>query len=467
MEAYFDNQVNRLQNSARKIISHFLQKKPAAAQPAIPEAFKQEFFHLVDKVNLSLLEDKDNFYGYFLFQMAREIRFDITSPTAVNFQGANYVIYFNPVIFLTLTLQQMETTIKHEILHIVSRHLVRAKELKGRYSSLALNIAMDIVVNTHLDHLPPYATTLEWVNLEYSLKLLPFEPFEYYAAKIQTALDLLDTAKAGSEDDSPADQAIETAYKPEKTHDLWQASSEIDEPILQQFTEKFVAAAQKGSMPDYIKGLLSRLASSPGDLPWNLYLKKLMGTIASEQKKTVTRRNRRQPDRLDLRGQLRSHKAKIAVALDISGSISEEEFNQAMREVLSIIKNYHHEITIIECDNEIRRVYPVKSVRDIKNRSNTRGGTRFTPVFEYANQQKLNLLVYFTDGKGENALRATPRGYKTLWVISGKGDNLSLAEAYGTVKKLNQLDIKDTTLDPGDVAFRDGYSMNSQERMHI
>ena len=175
-----------------------MQKNTAAAQPAIPEAFKQEFFRLVDKVNLSLLEDKHNFYGYFLFQMAREIRFDITSPTAVNFQGANYVIYFNPGIFLTLTLQQMETTIKHEILHIVSQHLIRAKELKGRCSSLALNIAMDIVVNTHLNHLPPYATTLEWVNLEYSLKLLPFEPFEYYAAKIQTALDLLDTAKAGA-----------------------------------------------------------------------------------------------------------------------------------------------------------------------------------------------------------------------------------------------------------------------------
>lgn len=467
METYFDNQVTRLQTTARQIIDRFLKEKLAAAQPAIPDAFKQDFFRLVDKVNLSLLEDKDNFYGYFLFQMAREIRFDISSPTAVIFQGAKYVIYFNPIIFLTLTRKQMETTIKHEILHIVSQHLIRAKELKGRYSSLAINIAMDIVVNTHLDHLPPYATTLEWVNLEYSLKLLPFEPFEYYVAEIQTALDLLDTAKAGAEDDSPAAGTVETAYSPEKTHDLWQASSEIDEKTLQEFTEKFVAASQKGSMPDYLKGLLSKLASSQSDLPWNLYLKQLMGTLASEQKKTVTRRNRRQPDRLDLCGQLRSHKAKIAVALDISGSISEEEFNQAMREVLSIIKNYHHEITIIECDSEIRRVYQVKSVKDIKNRSNTRGGTRFTPVFEYANHEKVNLLVYFTDGKGENTLLSPPRGYKTLWVISGKGENLSLTEAYGTVKKLNRLAIQDNFLDPGDVAFRDGYSMNAQEKMHI
>lgn len=45
------------------------------------------------------MEEEDNFYGYFLFQMLREIRFDISSPTGVNFKGAKYVIYFNPIIF--------------------------------------------------------------------------------------------------------------------------------------------------------------------------------------------------------------------------------------------------------------------------------------------------------------------------------------------------------------------------------
>ena len=54
-----------------------------------------------------------------------------------------------------------------------------------------------------------------------------------------------------------------------------------------------------------------------------------MGTVESNKKKTITRRNRRQPNRLDLRGELRNHKAEIAVAIDISGSISDEEFKQA------------------------------------------------------------------------------------------------------------------------------------------
>lgn len=467
MEIYFEILVKRLYEKATKIITIFLKEnhKGDKSKINIPKDFTEEFFSLVDKVNLSLMEEKDNFYGYFLFQMSREIRFDISSPTAVNFKGSKYVIYFNPIIFLTLTMKQMESTMKHEILHIVSMHLIRAKKVKIHYGTLAINMAMDIVVNTHLDYLPPYATTLEWVNLNYSLKLLPFEPFEYYVEKIQTAIDLLEADNDAVEDDSHRDENIETDYDPEKTHEIWEDSSDIDEKTLKEFTENVINNSQKGTIPTYLESMISSLKNSKGELPWNLYLKRLMGTIESNKKKTITRRSRRQPDRFDLRGQLRSHKAKIAVALDISGSISDEEFNQAIKEVLNIVKNYNHEITIIECDSEIRRVYNIKSVKDLKDRMNIRGNTKFTPVFEYANHNKVNLLVYFTDGKGEDKLLSIPRGYKTLWVISGRGDKLSLKEAYGAVKKLNPIEIKDTTLGLSDV-IKGGYSMNYQERIH-
>ncbi|MFL0245577.1 VWA-like domain-containing protein [Candidatus Clostridium stratigraminis] len=471
MEGNFENTVKGLYESAYKIIDAFLKenRRNNDAQITVPEDYKYEFFSLVNKVNLGLMEDKDNFYGYFLFQMSREIRFDISSPTAVNFKKAKYVIYFNPIIFLTLNIEQMESSIKHEILHVLSMHLTRAREFKGRYSKIAINMAMDVVVNKYLNNLPPYATTLEWVNLNYSLKLKPFEPFEYYVEKLHTAIALLEEDKDAAEDDSDIDESnkddnIETQYSPEKTHDLWEDSNDIDEKTLNEFTEKFVSNSEKGTIPAYLEGMIAALKKSKGELPWNLYLHRLMGTIESDKKKTITRRNRRQPNRLDLMGELRSHKPQIAVALDISGSISDEEFKQAIKEVLGIVKNYNHEITIIECDAEIRRTYKAKSINDVKERSNERGGTRFSPVFEYANNNKVNLLVYFTDGKGENELQVTPRGYKILWVISGRGEKLSLKEPYGTVKKLSNIEIKDDTPDLKDV-IRDGFSMNNQERI--
>ena len=131
---------------------------------------------------------------------------------------------------------------------------------------------------------------------------------------------------------------------------------------------------------------------------------------------------------------MRNHKANIFVALDISGSISDAEFKQAMQEVFQIVKSYDHQITVIECDNQIRRTYTVNHLKDLKERLNIRGGTEFAHVIEYANHHNIDLLVYFTDGKGEKKLAVTPQGYKILWVISGKGEDLSLEKPYGIVK---------------------------------
>ena len=77
------------------------------------------------------------------------------------------------------------------------------------------------------------------------------------------------------------------------------------------------------------------------------------------------------------------------------------------------------------------------------------------------NTKKTNLLIYFTDGKGEQRLSVVPRGYKVLWVLSGRGDKISLLNPYGTVKKLSNIEIKDNTFEMSDVRV-DGYSMNNQ-----
>ena len=466
MESYFEKRVNKLYQQVNKLIDsaemYKAKRNGEKFQPEITKEFKEDFFKLVDKVILSLMEDKDNFYGYFLFQLGREIRFDITSASGVNFKGAKYVIYFNPILFLQLNMKQMETTIKHEIHHVLSLHLSRAKELKNKYSTLTVNLAMDIVVNQYLDNLPPYSTTLKGVNLKYNLNMEAYNTLEYYAEKIQSELDLMEENDEGEEDDSQMTNSMVESYNPEKMHDMWQESDEFDEKTLREFAEKVINASQKGTIPSQVESLIANLKNSQGEIPWNIMLKKLMGTVESNKKKTITRRNRRQPNRLDLRGEIRNHKSEIAVAIDISGSISNEEFKQAIKEVLSIVKNYNHEITIIECDKEVKRVYKAKSVRDIKKRLTSGGATKFTPVFEYANNTKCNLLIYFTDGKGERKLEVVPRGYRTLWVISGRGDELSLDESYGPVKKLSNVEVKDTELELKDVKT-DGYSMNNQE----
>ena len=466
MESLFSEQVQRLYEEAKKVVSttHMLKanRKGEAMEVSWPQAFENDFFKLVDQVSFSLMQQKEDFYGYFLFQMGREIRVDIATPAAIRFKGARYVIGFNPLIFLNLTLEQMQTSIKHDILHIISNHLVRARGLRGKYSKLAINMAMDLVVNQFLTHLPPYATTIEQVNSRYQLQLRRYESFEYYVSELQKAMNLQEVDDEGEENDAIESDEVKEEYDPHTTHDLWEQSDKLEEQVEQAFVEKFIQEAQKGNAPSYVGEMIRSLNKSKGELPWNLYLKRLIGKVPSQPKKVVTRRNRRQPERLDLRGELRGHKAKIAVALDISGSISEEEFKQAMKEVLSLVKSYKQEIMVIECDNQIRRTYKVNTVQEVKERSGPGGGTKFSPVFEYANKQGYNLLIYFTDGKGEKKLAVPPKNYKVLWVISGSGDTLSLEEPYGAVKKLKPVEIKDAGMEMSDVRS-DGYSMNHQE----
>lgn len=477
MENSFESNVSDVKNEISKIVNSVEMEKCNRAKltfnPQLPKNLREKFFQIVDKVSYSLMNDKNNFYGYFLFQMDRKISFNISSASAVSFKNAKYIIYFNPLIFLELNLKQMESTIKHEIHHIISFHLIRARELKNKYYSIAIELAMDIVVNEYLDNLPPYSITLNYVNNKYSLELKPYNTFEYYADNIQKAIKLLDEDKKGEiidaqdknidnyDENYNQSDYIKTQFEIENSHNIWIEDINSDENTLMDFTKKYIDNARKGSIPTYIENMISNIKNVKGELPWNLYLKKLMGTVPSNKKKTTTRLSRRQPNRIELRGEIRNHKAKIFVALDVSGSISDEEFKQAIREVLSIVRNYNNEITIIECDKEIKSIYNVRSIKEVKKRSSYGGGTKYAPVFEYANTKRINLLIYFTDGKGEDTLSVIPKNYKVLWVISGRGDKLSLKEPYGAVKKLKEVNVKED-IDLKDIKT-DGYSMNNQE----
>ena len=95
----------------------------------VSSEFRHRFFSLLDALNLRLIDDRDNFFGYFLFQADRDLRFQLDSPTGTTFKNGRYTLYFNPYLFLQLTAEQMESAVKHEVLHILSLHPLRTKEV--------------------------------------------------------------------------------------------------------------------------------------------------------------------------------------------------------------------------------------------------------------------------------------------------------------------------------------------------
>ena len=78
-------------------------------------------------------------------------------------------------------------------------------------------------------------------------------------------------------------------------------------------------------------------------------------------------------------------------------------------------------------------MYRVRTIEDLQKKVAGRGGTCFTPVIEFINNNKYfrdALLIYFTDGFGERDI-PKPRTYRNLWVVLNNADNLSLKEPYG------------------------------------
>ena len=430
-------------------------------QAIMTPVFEQRLWNILHDVN-SLLLEEDQFFGYFYLQMAHRIRFDMTSAFGINLKQGGYVLYVNPFILLRQPPDVMKDGIKREILHIISAHLMRVKTLSQSFNKTAVHMAMDMVVNDYLEHVDRDAVTVANVNERFGLMLKRFRTIEYYAKAIDKAMKEKPELFVPIDN---SDTAVAMEFDPQTSHDIWDESDSIDTDTMDQITERYINEASKGDMEGYVKSLIDTFQKTRRALPWYFYLKKLMGKVASGYKKTTMRRNRRQPERLELSGTLRQHKANVWVALDMSGSITDVEFTNALEQVLQIVHAYNHRITVVECDNEVRRTYTMESVKDVKPRLDVRGATAFSPVFSLANQNRVDLLVYFTDGKGEERLREAPKGYKVLWVLTGEKPQLSLHNPYGMVRELGYVGV-DETQDIDEfvrMSSRSGFSMANQE----
>lgn len=394
--------------------------------------FKKEFFYLVENVVIDMLEKEDAFFGQFMIKIKRDIRLDITWPLATVPKLDGFTMYFNPILFLMCNKNEMGALFKHEIYHIMYAHYDREKALKNKYTKLAVNLALDISINQFIKNLPMNAHRIDTVAIEYEVKLNEDMVCEIYAEKIERAIKKKEKHIINNEKDDSICSVIDLS----KAHDIW-SEAQLNKDFLKDLTKKTAINAFKGKGPKDIEAIINAYTERP-EISWKDLLKKLLPSLRAGQKKTVTRRNRRQPDRLELRGTLPNNVPEILVAIDISASMSDAEVYKIMIEILDITKTRSNKITVIECDKEVRRVYEIKSKNDIKKRLTNTGATLFTPVFEYIKKNNLrnHVLIYFTDGVGEEELKVKPVNANTIWVLTGDY-NLSLRKPYGEVRRIN------------------------------
>lgn len=158
-------------------------------------------------------------------------------------------------------------------------------------------------------------------------------------------------------------------------------------------------------------------------LPWRSLLAQFMSAIARDDY-SYSRPSSRRGDPA-LFPSLRSAQLNVVVALDTSGSISDKEINEFVSEIDAIKGTVRARVILQACDAQLAEGGPwTFEPWEEFNRDSIRlkggGGTRFTPVFDWTDQQdtRPDLLVYFTDAEG--VFPEAEPNYPVIWLVKGK-----------------------------------------------
>lgn len=193
---------------------------------------------------------------------------------------------------------------------------------------------------------------------------------------------------------------------------------------IQQAVERILAGYEicksKGLLPQGIERQINQLKQAM--VPWERVLHRLVGQAISDDEYRWETPNHRHPlsDEFIIPG-LRSEKVpEIVVAIDTSGSISQQELDAFASE----IKKLHSlvdEIFVLTCDCEIHEKIKTRNIQEFfsKIKMEGGGGTSFISVFDELRKTnyKPSILIYFTDGFGDYPEKSV-KDFPVLWVLT-------------------------------------------------
>lgn len=383
----------------------------------------------IDDTNL-LLMIKEPFYAHLFSGLNREIRMDIPTACIAFHPASNFLgLWVNPE-FWNEKLKGVNNTetnnfrfgvIKHEILHIVYKHIFRGAEFQDKR---LFNIAADIVINQQIDasQLIAGACTLSQFP-DFNLK--SNETSEYYYNTLKKEEDKMKsqtTPKNKSQEnlekflnrqDHGHENWSELAEEFAGTEDLINSKIEAQ---LQEIANKLKNTNHWGSLPGFIRDYIEDMTAHKKQVVnWKHVLRKF---TASSSSSSITNTIRRPSKRFGTTpGTKIIKKQRILVAIDTSGSVDNLSLAEFFAEIRHIYKNGAH-IRIVECDTQIHAEYDYKGYPPATITG--RGGTDFTAPFIYAQTYHPDAIIYFTDGYC-TVPQVKVRTNKVMWIICKNG----------------------------------------------
>ena len=383
---------------------------------------------------------QEPFYGHLLGSVVR--RLDSRIPTAaVTLSPLGVSLVVNPAFFMEeLSRPERCAVIKHEILHLVLKHLFRF-EAAGT-DQIRLNIAADLVVNqlVHPWPLPDSAITL---NSFPELQLSPNKSVDHYYRRLEQHAEgqpdfnkLMRSklsashshhgrwAASGGEgfaqdegDRGSTLSPTRAEQQPELSEDLAKILEEAFDRQLQRARSR-LSSKQLADLPGSLRTLLEQPAAAP---PSQVDWKRALRLFASSGYRTrVVATNRKRSKRFGTYPGVRIRRERrLAVVVDTSGSIGSNALAAFFAEI-ALIHRSGAEVVVIEADAAVQTFYPYRGRPPEQVEGG--GGTDFDPAFRWLREesrQHFDGCIYLTDGcAGQPTIRPPCR---LLWVITANG----------------------------------------------
>ncbi len=201
--------------------------------------------------------------------------------------------------------------------------------------------------------------------------------------------------------------------------------SETEKDALSvQWQQRLAGAAQLAQQAGKLGEGMARMIDFflQPTLPWRALLARYLNSISRDDY-SYTRPSGRRGDPA-IFPSLRSPRMSVVVAVDVSGSIHQDELSEFIAEVDALKAQVRASVTLLTADADItgdspwrfeaweQCVLPEKIIGG--------GGTDFRPVFDWVARDDLHpdLLIYFTDADGPFPEQEPP--YPVVWLVKGR-----------------------------------------------
>ena len=384
---------------------------------------------------------KEPFYGLFLIGLNKELSKGIQTACVAK-EGINLKLVVNPEYFEKQDTSTRVAILKHEMLHVAFQHLNMFDDFSDKK---LLNVAADLEINQYISK-EMKGETWEGLDIkdgEFMGVKLPLKAgTRVYYDLLQKELDEYDKNNNPSNEGDvnqnedgqgsgdgmgSSNQSFAEWFRQggsDGEHTLWEEFenlSEAEKKLIQKQIDhqlKEVASQtqrNRGTIPGELSEYIDKLFEKhEAVIDWKQYLRR----FGTRSMKIETKKTRKKPNIRFGAGPAIKIKPKRStlVAIDTSGSVSEQDLIEFFNEIDCIHKT-GTAVTIMECDSYVHRTYQYSGKTDVL-RVSGRGGTSFDPVMEeiFKAPGKYQNLIYLTDGFAPAPQRVPM--IPILWVIN-------------------------------------------------